>query len=186
MTSEPRFVARVIGVDPGKMSGICVADLEYRGSAGLRDKALFGDFTINIVAIMSVHEDKFVPAWRVLVNDLYVMDPGAPIVVVNEHFVVTRKSMQTQDIQPLKITGAIRAVMEVLEIPYTYYTQLPSEAKLFINNARLKALTNFDTKIDDHAEDAVRHVLTWCSKYVHSKVEFPKTEDQEKNDQETV
>lgn len=176
---ESRFIARIIGVDPGKMTGVCVADLEYKGTAGTRDKGLFGDFTVNIINVASIHEDKFVREWRILVTDMYTLDPGLPIVVVNEHFVVTRKSMQTQDVQALKITGAIKAVMDVLEVPYTYYTQLPSEAKLFINNNRLKALTRFEKKIDDHAEDACRHVLTWCSKYVHSKVEFPKKSNEE-------
>lgn len=174
---DRRFIARVIGVDPGKKTGIAVADLEFNGTAGTRDKALLGNFTVNVLETATVGEAEFARAWRVLIQDNTVI-PDIPLVVVNEHYVVTRISQQSQDTQSLTQTGALKAVMDVLEVPYTYYTQLPSEAKLLINETRLKQLVRDLNGVDGHARDALRHVFTWCSKYVHSKVEFPKPNDE--------
>jgi hypothetical protein len=166
-------VVRVMGVDPGKATGVAFVDVVHGDPArGPQDYALLRNFSVRFLVAATIGYDDHARSLRTLVQ---TMKPdGTPFVVVNEKFIVTRLTQQSQDTQSLAVTGALEAVLDLLEVPHGYCQQLPSAAKMLMKDATMTGRLGLSLKgMDGHSRDALRHACTWAVSYVQNKVQLP-------------
>lgn len=163
-------VAHVLGVDPGKSTGIAVLTLEFTPGKKPQSYAMLRDFHVHVAVLATARLDNLTSALRFYVDGI---PRDAPLVVSCERYVVTRMSLQTQDTQSLEATGRLNAVLELLEIPHTFVQYTPSQAKPHWPDARLRALGVDLRGTTDHARDALRHGLEWCVRYVRNAESLP-------------
>lgn len=124
---------RVIAFDPGKMTGIAFLD----GNGFL----------------YRWHEEDL-NVW-LRHNETMIAKMDA---VVYENFIIGANTIKkTQAPWSLKYIGAIEYVCDKYVIPYK--AQMPSDAKGFVNDARLKRLEWWSS--NDHERDATRHLVKY-------------------------
>lgn len=165
------LIARIIGVDPGKATGIAICDLVHNAGPP-QAHALLQHFAIRVTGLMTVPWHDYPKTLRVIVQDT-VDGLDKPLVVACEKYVVTRLTQQSQDTQALEVTGALEAILSILEVPHTYCTQLPSATKHLMTDANMRKYFKFELKgIDGHARDALRQACTWAVGYVNNKVQL--------------
>lgn len=166
-----RHVCRIIACDPGKATGMAFFDLWHKPEEEMQWVAL-RSFHLEVVSVLTIPwEDRLSIMHKAI--DAATDDLKVPVVVVNEHFTVTRLTMQSQDTQSLDVTGSLKAILELLKVQHTYLEQLPSSAKLLITNRVINEVLGIDTRpISDHGLDAIRHAATWAVAYVHNKVQL--------------
>lgn len=164
-----RKTVRVLGCDPGKATGIAVVDLVY--SAENEPHVLLGKFQLEVRAAATVPMEGHAKVLRTIIQTY--ADPHMDFVVANEKYVVTRLTQQSQDTQSLEVSGTLRAILELLEVPHTYCEQLPSSAKLLMTDRTMKDLMKINlARLDDHAKDALRHACTWAVAWVQNKTQI--------------
>lgn len=171
MPNRSEHRCRIIACDPGKATGFAVFDLFYRPDDEIQWVAL-QKFHLEMVAVLTIPWDDRLSIMHQAI-DAATDDLTVPVVVVNEHFTVTRLTMQSQDTQSLDVTGSLKAILELLGIRHTYLEQLPSSAKLLITNRVIEEVLGINCRpISDHGLDAIRHAATWAVAYVHNKVQI--------------
>ena len=159
---------RIISCDPGKATGFGVFDLWYRPTSAPQWTALRA-FHLERIALKTIGWDNRIQEMRETIQEA-TTDLGVPLVVVNEHYTVTRLTMQSQDTQSLDVTGSLTAILELLEVRHTYCEQLPSSAKMLVTDRVLSHVLDVPvSKLSDHQRDAARHALTWAVAYIHNK-----------------
>jgi hypothetical protein len=164
-----KLIARVIGVDPGKATGVSVMDLKH----STQPNGIFHNFTVQPGLAFTHDEEGLASVVRILAQTVSEK-LDAPLVIACEKYIVTRNSEQSQDIQPLRVTGLFKSIFEVLEIPHYYYEQMPSSAKMAFPNTRLASFGLVAKSMDRHAMDAARHSAFWCLEYANAKVDLDK------------
>lgn len=134
----PEFV---IGIDPGKMTGVCAVQMV--------------DGSPHVLESLELDFDAYV-AW--LEDALGNWYPSRNSVVVCERYIVTAQSHKNgQAPWSLEGTGAARSAVSrywgrPLEMSHT-------NAKKFSTNQKLKAVGMWHKGGDGHANDALRHAL---------------------------
>ena len=161
---------RIIGVDPGKATGFAVVDLVR--APKLPPDPLLRQFRFSVHSACTFQLEGHAKVIRTLVQT-YATAPY-DLVVANEKYVVTRLTQQSQDTQSLEVTGSLKAILAVLDVPHTYCEQLPSSAKMLMTDARLAEMLPMINlrRLDDHARDALRHACTWAVAWVQNKTQL--------------
>jgi len=143
MTTTER---RILAVDPGKMTGLCVFTLKP------------GEEPV-LVWSAEVDEDTFATAVR------YEMDRYPHLEVVCERFIITAQTAKnTQAPFSLELIGVLKQCLRdhgrgVNEI----YWQKPADAMNLFPNPALKKLGYWHRGGKDHANDSIRHNLLYLS-----------------------
>jgi len=131
----------ILAVDPGVMTGWAYLDpndVEWKAPVcGQSEQAAF-------TSMVRSYEN----TWEAIVVERYTITQET-----------LRKSRQPAS---LEIIGFLRAEAQWLDIPFVLQT--PADAKRFASDEKLAAAGWLQPKKDDHANDALRHLLLYCVK----------------------
>lgn len=139
-----------LAVDPGKTTGWALSHdnvLTKSGEASFDDFCSLLDDLFNYRRYDGSH------------------DTNRPAEIVAERYVITpRTAKLSQQTTALEVIGILRYVAFLDEIPLTLQT--PADAKRFATNDRLEARGWLQRPLaaNDHANDAIRHLLTFLVK----------------------
>jgi len=166
------LVMVVLGVDPGKHTGLAVVAL-YHDTQRSDPTGLLPDHRVEFRFGTTVEE-----ADRAGTVREYLMvasgTGNATVQVAAEKYVSTRRTLQSQDHQALEAIGAVKAVLELLGAPEDSLTlQLPSAANTVMTDERLAAMGLLQARrngLDGHGKDALRHAVFRCVTYVRGIV----------------
>lgn len=90
---------------------------------------------------------------------------GLDVVIVAEKYTITPDTLRkTRQYDALYTIGALAHFARKFECEFVLQT--PAEAKGFTSNARLAELEIY-SKGEDHANDALRHLILWLAKSGH-------------------
>ncbi|UVG35149.1 RuvC-like resolvase [Microbacterium phage Cece] len=136
----------VLAVDPGKMTGLCVFSLEKGGEPVLEWS-------------YEVEEARFAQAVRHYINTVEGLE------VVCERFVITTQTgKNSQAPFSLELIGVLKQCMrDIGKSEADIYFQKPADAMNLFPNAALKKLGYWHKGGKDHANDSIRHALTYLS-----------------------
>lgn len=139
----------IISVDPGKMTGIALA--QKRGEGEYGHAALMLPFDRDA-------EDLSAMDWILHELQQHVYE-GHVEEVVSEGIVISQKTAQkSQDVlASIEQIGIMRYFCKLYGVPFS--TQLPSDGLGFGTDAKLRAL-DWWTPGPDHARAATRHLIT--------------------------
>lgn len=137
---------RVIAVDPGKMTGLSVFTLETGGEPVLQWSA-------------EVDEDTFATAVR------YEMDRYPDLEVVCERFIITTQTAKnSQAPYSLELIGNLKQIVrDHGRSVDSIFFQKPADAMNLFPNAALKKIGYWHVGGKDHANDSIRHALTYLA-----------------------
>lgn len=162
---EPTLVMSVLGVDPGKKTGLAIVDLHRTTKP--EPTGLLPGHVVTFKAGTSVDWLDLAPVTREMLMTMAPPNDDAPIAVAMEKFIATRRTMMTQDTQAMEAIGAVKAVLSLLKAPDEVLTmQLPSAAKNVVTDQRLSQLGLRHARLDSHGKDALRHAVLRCVTYV--------------------
>lgn len=134
---------KIIGIDPGVTTGICIYDSECARSSGY-------DWQFMQLGPTEHHED----LWDLLLNEF-------PHVIVCESF--SNRGKAAVDLIPREYIGVVKFYKQhIMDATFDYrelIMQSPSQAKAFWTNDKLKACSLWKGTGLKHAMDATRHVL---------------------------
>jgi len=164
------LVLSVLGVDPGKHTGLALVELYHGAQKKPEPTGLVPNHSLRFRFGATVEEQDRATTIREFV--VKGSDPGGqPLLVAAEKFTATRRTLQTQDTQALEAIGALKAVMELLGAPQeALELQLPSAAKTVVTDEKLRQMGLLDktSKLDVHGRDALRHAVFRCVTYVRT------------------
>ena len=151
----------VIGVDPGKHTGVAVVTFETVGYTSASSPALGlpGNWIPNVGTVLTIEQDGFLPQFRSVLD--VVKSRGGEVHVAVEKFVVTRTAMIGQATQALVVTGYVQAALFYADIPHSFTLQTPGDAKTVYMNKKLRdgGILAPRHGYTDHAIDAIRHAM---------------------------
>ena len=151
----------VVGVDPGKHTGVAVATFETVGytSASSPTLGLPSNWIPNVGMVLTIEQDAFLPQFKNVLD--IVKATGDEVHVAVEKFVVTRTAMIGQATQALVVTGLVQASLFYASIPHSFSLQTPGDAKTIFTNKKLKdgGILAPRHGYTDHAIDAIRHAM---------------------------
>jgi hypothetical protein len=149
-------ILRVLGIDPGTHTGVCLVEKDSDGdlhlvfSCELEGRGLLGEISVGI-KIASIIED--------LLPDIVVIEDF--ILVPN---VGTRGfSSKREGLSPVRVTAALLSALLVggwsqEAIEKIVHMQSPSSAKGVITDERLRSAGMW-IKGSDHIRDSIRHAM---------------------------
>lgn len=167
----------VVGVDPGKSTGLAILRAQRRPSGpsfSPLHRGLFGDLEISTVFTSTVSMDQ---APSMIAGALSSVAPGQQFLVACEKFTVSRVTLATQQHQSLEVIGMLKYALADLRALPALRFQMPADAKGLFPNHRLVTLgvlTRDLRKVSDHEKDALRHATLGVYRWIHSRIEAPK------------
>lgn len=133
-------MAYIVAVDPGKTTGWAVYYEGAFSSGEMEDHMLFADFFEGSLTMGP--------------------DFAKPTAIVCEDYIVTPETIKkSRQNYSLELIGILRWFSHQAEIPFKLQT--PAQAKKFATDDKLKKLDWFKGG-KGHADDASRHLLTYC------------------------
>lgn len=137
---------RILAVDPGKMTGLCVFTLEKGKEPVLEWSA-------------EVDEDTFATPVR------YELDRYPELEVVCERFVITAQTAKNSQAPfSLELIGVLKqCVRDHGRSVDSIFFQKPADAMNLFPNEALKKLHYWHKGGKDHANDSIRHALTYLA-----------------------
>lgn len=137
----------IVGVDPGKVTGVAVWH-----DPTVFDTARYGELDVAEVE----DSEAVVPVLR------RMLDGEQPTLVAIERFVSSGRRMTFQP-HAQQVVGAVKSYCLEENVPLIF--QQPGPAKKTAPNHVLKSIGWYRPTPDDHANDAVRHVLRCLATY---------------------
>lgn len=136
----------VLAVDPGKMTGVCVFSLETGQQPVLEWS-------------YEVEEARFAQAVRHYINSIPNLE------VVCERFIITTQTAKnTQAPFSLEMIGVLKQCLrDVGRADTEIYWQKPADVMKLFPNEALKKLHYWHKGGKDHANDSIRHALTYLA-----------------------
>lgn len=164
-------VATVVGIDPGKHTGICMLEVHEDSKPNQWWPPLkYATVTPKLLITCHTYAD----TRRFVSNLLEELRSESRLVISIEHFVFTRTAMMGGSHETLLVTGAVQAFADVYTPKAQVFTdQKPADAKL-ISMAVLNglAIRSPGDKSDDHAHMAARHALVTSRRIVTGKIKI--------------
>lgn len=140
-------MTNLLAIDPGKMTGW--SELSYTSDS----------FTVHASAELTVAE-----VWDILVNALDDPESEKPDVIVIEDFRITTGTGKLGSPDwSLRLIGAIEYIGYKYDIPVV--KQMPSNAKAFSTNEKLRAVDMWHRGGAGHANDSLRHAMLYMVKH---------------------
>lgn len=137
---------RIVAVDPGKMTGLCAFELEK----GQEPRMMW---------TAEVDEDTF----AVPIRSEFYYYPDVEIVC--ERFIITAQTAKnSQAPYSLELIGVLKQIVRDngREVDSIYF-QKPSDVMKLFPNPALKKLGYWHSGGKDHANDSIRHALTYMA-----------------------
>lgn len=154
----------MLGVDPGKHTGLARAELWHDPD---HQSSLLLSFRLRNLGLMTVELPKLPAALSSMIRTM-----PSPQAIAVEKFIVTMHTLQTQETDAIEAIGTVRTIMWAYGLPAQCLSliQKPSDAKPLITNKQLTdlGLTRVMSGQSAHAKDALRHAVLWCSRYVRN------------------
>lgn len=149
---------RIMGIDPGGTTGICVIDVPWDENRYEPDPTTSHKFDTQIEAIWDTDVNS------VALNMQYFIDVYSPDLIALEKFIITQQTVRfTRQPDALWIIGGVRFLADIRGIPV--HMQPASLAKTTWDATRLKETGWAKVVKRKHARDALRHALTACVTY---------------------
>lgn len=147
-----RYVMRLIGVDPGKLTGVCSLNIdenkEIHNVEHLElDPMGYGNY------IEQVYKD-----WRVAGNK--------PIVVCESFIITAATAKKSPQPYSLELIGVTKFFMAKAGIQLVFQT--PAQAKRLASNDILKAAGLYKATKGGHAADSARHLCYYLMTEMHA------------------
>ena len=167
----------VVGVDPGKSTGLALIRVQRRPSGpsfSPLHRGLFGDLELDAVFTSTVGMEQ---APSMIAGMLSSILPGQQFLVACEKFTVSRVTLATQQHQSLEVIGMLKYALADLHALPALHFQMPADAKgLFPNHklTQLGMLTGAHKATSDHEKDALRHATLGVYRWAHGKAEVRK------------
>lgn len=134
----------VLGIDPGKLTGLCLYLYENKVATRVWAKEL-GEVEVDFFIEKTISE---------LAPD---------IVIINEKFFITQRTFKLPEAPwSLEKTGVIKYMCNKYGVKYNW--QSPAEAKEFVTDKRLRDLNEWFIGGEGHARDAIRHAILFMVK----------------------
>ena len=143
----------LIAVDPGKLSGFVVLDIEQTLVDGSTPVILDSSEREQMETCFTVHEL------------LSKRDSDTVVRVVCENFLITTQTGKKKDTHySLEIIGTIRYLCGLHGVPFAL--QKPADGKSFSTDERLKSMGLYVSGGHGHARDAMRHAVYFLAFYL--------------------
>lgn len=140
-------MTNLLAIDPGKMTGW--SELSYTSDS----------FTVHTSAELTVTE-----VWDIFVNALDDHEAEKPDVIVIEDFRITTGTGKLGSPDwSLRLIGAVEYIGYKYDIPVV--KQMPSNAKAFSTNEKLRAVGMWHKGGAGHANDSLRHAMLYMVKH---------------------
>ena len=128
----------IIAIDPGKVSGLALWDERHPLTIHSHEETPIS--TVDYVA----------SACNIFTD----------VTVVTEKFTISERTIKTAlSLDALDINGWL--TIESPRMGFDLHFQMPSQAKAFSTDEKLKALDWYERTKDGHANDAARHLLVY-------------------------